>query len=202
MTHAATRREILYTSAWAVPVIAAGAATPLAAATVETVDLTSRARIPNETRSGTTGGLDQWTGPRNLTFTYDYFNNGPATLLAGATVSIGLPFAAIWDTDTMTATLGGTSLTLLTTSTESFGSAGNPEAFRRWWDFALPVPLAPGGSVTVEYAVHLNGTSNAATQFYQVRTVSDIAVGASGATENILDNNRDFSDVYIRFNPS
>lgn len=68
-------------------------------------------------------------------------------------------------------------------------------------DAYLLSQILPGGSITVKYSVRLNGTSNAATQFYQVRTVSDISVGSSGAIETNTGNNRDFSE-YIRFNPT
>lgn len=169
--HPVARRKLLLASAWAVPVIAVASATPAFASSDEKrVDLSSQAKVPNENPSSVNdNGLSVWRGPRTLTFDFTYANSGPDALPAGATVSVGLPFASIWETNTMKATLSGSPLTLLTTSTESIGGQGEPEAYRRWWHFYLPFGLAPGQSVTVKYSVYLTGVSNAASKHYRVR---------------------------------
>ncbi|MDP3952247.1 hypothetical protein, partial [Microbacterium sp.] len=187
---------------WSVPVVAAAVATPLAAAsTTLQVDLWSTARLPvdrdgTHTVDGNTHNYYQ--GPRTATFTYTFGNDGPDALPAGARIAIGLPFAAIWTTDSLTFTdQGGYVLDPVGTRTENI--AVEPVAVRQLWDFVLASELASGTFFNVTFTVEMNGTSNTATDFYRVRTTSGFQPGA-GVTDVDLANNSDFSDSYAFFN--
>ena len=197
------RRTITKAAVWSVPVVAAAVATPLAAAsTTLQVDLWSTARLPIDpdgtlTVDGNTHNYYQ--GPRTATFTYTFGNDGPDDLPAGAMITIGLPFAAIWTTDSLTITNpGGYALAEVDTRTQTIDE-GPPRATRQLWDFTLGSPLASGAFFNVTFEVQMNGTSNTATDFYRVRTTSDFRPGA-GATDPDLANNSDFSDSYAFFN--
>lgn len=197
------RRTITKAAVWSVPVVAAAVAAPLAAAsTTPQVNLWSTARLP-ASRDGvhTVGGVtnDYYQGPRTAAFTYTFGNLGPDTLPAGAMVTIGLPFAAIWTTAALTITNSdGYALTPAGTRTQTIDE-GPPLAVRQLWDFVLGSPLASGASFTVNFSVPMNDTSNTATDFYRVRTTSNFQPG-SDATDTDTANNADYSDNYAYFN--
>lgn len=197
------RRTITKAAVWSVPVVAAAVAAPLAAAsTAPEVDLWSTARLPSapdgtHTVDGNTNSYYQ--GPRTATFTYTFGNLGPDALPAGAMITIGLPFAAIWTTNSLTITdSAGYALADAGTRTQTIAE-GPPLAVRQLWDFTLASPLASGASFNVDFTAQMNGTSNTATDFYRVRTTSDFRAGA-GVTDTDSANNSDFSDNYAFFN--
>lgn len=199
------RRTLHKAAVWSVPVVAAVVAAPLAVASPEPqVNLWSTARLP-ASRDGvhTTadGSFDYYQGPRTCSFTYDFGNFGPDTLPSGATLTIGLPFAAIWTTGSLNITgSDGYAVTPTRTRTETIDQ-GPPLAVRQLWDFALASELAAGASFTLTFTVPMNGVNNTATNFYRVRTTSNFQPGP-GVTETVPSNNSDNSDNYAFFNYS
>lgn len=198
-----SRRTIVRGAAWSVPVIAAAAAVPLSAAstTDPQVNLWSTARLPNSQRDGVYLGNNYYQGPRSLSFTYTFGNLGPDELPSGGRLSFGLPFAAIWVTNSFVITSSdGYPLTPAGTRTETI--AEEPVlAVRQLWDYVLLAPLPAGATFTVNFTVQMNGTSNTATDHWQVRPTSDFQPG-DGITDTDPGNNRDYSDNYAYFNHS
>lgn len=192
-----SRRTVTTAVAWSAPVVAMSVALPLSAASGAQVDLWSTARLP-AAPNGVYQGENYYAGPRSCSFTYDFGNFGPDELPAGATITIGLPFASIWTTGSLSITSsGGYPLVAAGTSTEEI--APDPLAYRQLWHFTLGAALAAGASFTVQFTVPMNGTENTATNFYRVRTTSGFQVGP-GVTDTNSSNNSDFSDNYAYFN--
>ncbi|PPF43603.1 hypothetical protein C5B85_12960 [Pseudoclavibacter sp. AY1F1] len=197
-----SRRSVIRTAAWAAPVIAVSVATPFAAASGSIlVDLASTARLPIEASNGSYLADPYYQGPRVLTFRATYRNNGPDALPAGGIIQFGLPFAAIWVTDSLTIIedTSGRNPAFTGTSTADISIPGSPAALRRIWSFQLPTPLAAGASFDLVFRVELNGVSNTATNFYRVRSYTNIGVGATGAIETDPANNPGYSN-YAYFN--
>ena len=187
-------------AAWSVPAVSVATASPVfAASTAKSVDLWSRASEPDQTRDGTHQGADYYAGPRTLTFTYTFGNNGPAVLPAGGIVTIGLPFASIWEASSMEVIADPAGKNPVFASTESEHVADDPLMYRRLWHFVLGSPIAAGTSFTLTFRVNLTATDNTATNHYRARDVSDISVGATGMTDTASGNNRDFSE-YLFYN--
>ncbi|GAA2894960.1 hypothetical protein [Microbacterium esteraromaticum] len=195
---ALSRRTLVAGAAWSIPAIAVAVAAPLTAASpAPQVNLWSTARLPSGP-DGTYRGESFYRGPRLTSFSYTFGNLGPDELPAGATLTIGLPFAAIWETSSFTIVgSDGYPLAASGTGTQEIGT--EPLAVRQLWYFTLMAPLAPGASFTVNFTVQMNGTENTATNFYRVRTTSDFQPG-SGVTDSDTGNNADFSDNYAYFN--
>jgi len=191
---------------WAVPVVAAAVAMPLAAASTQSqVNLWSTARLPDSppdgfiTESGNT--LPYYQGPRTLAFTYTFGNLGPDPLPSGAVVSLALPLDLIWNTATLAITnSGGYPLAPAGTRTETI--ATNPLALRRIWDFVLNLELAAGASFAVNFTVDLNDSSDDATDFYRVLMMSDFQLQpGADVTDTDSTNNPNANTEYVIFNP-
>lgn len=199
------RRTLNKAAIWSVPVVAAAVAVPLAAASPgPQVNLWSTARLP-ASRDGvhttSDGTYDYYQGPRTCSFTYTFGNLGPDPLPSGATLTIGLPFASIWTTNSLNITnSGGYAVSPAGTRTATIDE-GPPLAIRQLWDFVLTAELAANTSFTLNFTVQMNGTSNTASNFYRVRTTSNFQPG-SGVTDTEPDNNSDTSDNYAFFNYS
>lgn len=194
------RRTLTKAAAWSIPVMAAAVAVPLAAASTEPqINLWSTARLPSSAADGVYLGNNYYQGPRSLAFTYTFGNLGPDTLPAGALLTIGLPFASIWQTATLSITNSdGYALSPAGTRTENI--ATEPVlAVRQLWDFTLGTPLPAGASFTVSFTVQMNATSNTATDYWQVRTTSYFQTG-TGVTDTDPSNNNDYADNYAYFN--
>lgn len=195
-----SRRTIVRGVAWSMPVIAAAAAVPLAAASTKTrVNLWSTARLPTNQRDGLHKGLNYYQGPRSLNFVYTFGNLGPDELPIGGILTFGLPFAAIWETASFVITSsGGYPLAPVGTRTETINNVSVP-ATRRLWDFVLGAPLPAGSSFSVTFTVQMNATSNSATNLIDARTTSNFQPGGNVADTD-QSNNRDYSDAYAYFN--
>lgn len=193
------RRTVTKAAMWSVPVVAAAVAVPLATASTQPqVNLWSTARLP-ATRDGVYLDEDYYEGPRTCVFTYNFGNFGPDPLPVGALLTIGLPFALIWTTDSLEITnSGGAVLTPAGTRTATIDE-GPPLAVRQLWDFTLASELAANSSFTLNFTVDMNGSNNAATNHYRVRTTSNFQPG-SGVTDTVPDNNAGISSNYAFFN--
>lgn len=152
------------------------------------------------TRPGGSGPLNYYAGPRACTFTYTFGNFGPDALPVGATLSFGLPFAAIWNTNSFTITNSNGRVLTPMGEPRPQQIEDDPVLVRRWWDFTLGSEIPAATSFNVTFTVNMNGTNNTATNFYFVRTVADIDPGSSGATDIASDNNRDTSQNQAFFN--
>lgn len=200
-----SRRSTLQAAAWSTPALVVALAAPSASASTSNpivVDLHSTAHIPNEAPNGTHLGYSYYQGARTLTFTFQFGNNGPDELPAGGLVTIGLPFAAIWDTGSMAVIADPNSKmpTAAGTGTMDITADGGPSAFRRLWYFSLGAPVPAGSSFSLTFSVNLTATSNSASNFYRVRPYSDIGIGITSATDFDTSNNADTSDQYVFFN--
>lgn len=155
------RRTVTRTVAWSVPVIAASAAAPAFAAScfsdLSTVSLPG-ANGPNEAPNSTVNGQPAYLGPRYLTFTATYTNNGPQVQPAGWTIRLDLAFSGYWDDPSIAANPNGLSLTGPTRTegpTETLGSGTDFNRAQFAW--IVNTPLAVGQTVTVTYRARLRG---------------------------------------------
>lgn len=190
------RRSFVSAAAWSVPVVALAVAAPSAtASTTLSVDLWSTPRLPNETADGQHQSLPYYQGLRTLTFTYTFGNNGPDDLPVGALITIGLPFAAAWDTDSMQVTGDpqGKEPVFASTSTTDISTEDGPSAFRQNWHFVLSAPIPAGTQFNVTFQVDLTTTWNTATNYYRVAAYSNITTGNTGITDTNAGNNSDRS---------
>ncbi|MDR6866825.1 hypothetical protein J2Y69_001424 [Microbacterium resistens] len=192
------RRTVLKGTAWSVPIIIASTAVPHSAASTVSVDLTAVARLPNEPRNGTHDGYPYWQGPRVLSFTMTYTNNGPDALPPGGTITFGLPFAVIWGDATIISDPSGLSPVFIGTGSEQISDS--PLAYRKVYSYAVPVSIAAGMSFSITFQVPLNDTSNTATNSLSARTTASFSVGTSGATDIDPSNNTGYSNRYALFN--
>lgn len=192
------RRTITKAAMWSVPVVAAAVAVPLAAASTQPqVNLWSTAQLP-ATRDGVHVNDDYYEGPRSCVFTYTFGNFGPDALPVGAMLTIGLPFALIWNKASLNITNSGSAV-LTPAGTRTATIDEDPLAVRQLWDFTLASELAANDRFTLNFTVDMNGSNNAATNHYRVRTTSNFQPG-SGVTDTVPDNNAGFSSNYAYFN--
>lgn len=194
--HLLARRTVNKAAVWAMPVIALAAAAPASAASNGSrVNLWSMARLP-DARDGVHNGDNYYQGPRDCQFRYTFGNYGPDTLPTGATLTIGLPFASIWDDLIIT---GSGAHPLVAAGTSTVEIAPEPRAVRQLWHFSLSSEVPAGTQFDVYFTARMNGTNNTATNFWRVRTTSDFQPGL-GVEDTEPENNSDFSDAYAFFN--
>jgi len=193
--------------AWSVPVIAAASGIAQAAASDGTepqVDLYTIARNPTEDPDSISfGGNDTFHGTRELTFRITYGNHGPDPMPAGAQVNVSLPFDDLWDADTLVAIPSdGYTLTAISPFTTTVPGAkdGYPDMQRKVLPFQVEQEIPAGGQFDVFYRIVLNDRVTTASDFYRVRTASNIYV-AGRATDTDGINNSDYADDYVRYNP-
>lgn len=197
------RRTLASAALWAAPVVALAVATPLAAASPGQdvqVDLSATARIPNEAPNGQHLGDSYYQGPRVLSFRYTFANLSATETPAGSTVTLGLPFPAVWETAQLRIISSGP-YTLQPAGTRTIVIGQDPLAYRQLWDFTLMSALPAGASFDVVFDVPLNGVSNTATDGWRVRPTAEIAPPA-GVTDTDSSNNFDPTNVYVYFNNS
>lgn len=203
------RRLILKGAAWSVPVIAAAVATPLAAASTAPevhVDLWSDAFMPLDAPDGSVGGqYNYFNGPRSLTYRFTYGNNGPDTLPTGGFVSIDLPFAAIWDTASMTVIEdpSGAGPVFVSSQPMPYEGAGTGPAFNYGrWNYMINREVAPGESFTLTYRVQLTAATIPASDHYRARSRSSFSVATTGAIEDLPLTNSGYSAAFTMYNTS
>jgi hypothetical protein len=206
---------------WAAPVVAATISAPLAAASttpvVPTVDLATVVRVPREDRDssvprGSQAGSAMYKGYRDLTFVTTYRNDGPDTVPAGATIGFGLAFAGYWDSFAVQENPSQTPITFLgedTSQTVPLEENSSLTTNVKWWSFSVDTPLAPGRVFNLTYKVQLrdrpanaSGVGFPNFEWLALRSRSRISVGASGATEANVDNNRDVSNFFVAIDNS
>ncbi|MBN7794122.1 hypothetical protein [Microbacterium esteraromaticum] len=206
-TGSLNRRTLLKGAAWSAPVVAMAVAVPSAAASTvpaPQVDAWAQAHMPLEAPSGTIDGTyNYYTGPRVLSYRMAYGNNGPDPIPAGATVTIDLPFAALWDVGTMQVVedLSGVAPTFVGGTAVAYDGVNENANFNYWrWNFHLGRAIEPGESFTLTYRVSLTAATTAASDTFRVRSRATIAVGGTGAQDTNTTNNVGHSAAFTAYN--
>lgn len=192
-------RRTVTAAAWAAPVILAAAALPKAAAsTVTQVDLSSTARHPVGP-DGNHQSLAYYQGARLCDYTFTFSNSGPDVLPAGSTITLGLPFPAIWDLDSLQIVSSHIhSLVPAGRSTVDITVDGAPTAFRQLFHFTVATEV-PVSTFNVNFTIQMNDVQNTATNYYSVRTTANFSAGV-GVNDINPGNNADFADNYAYYN--
>lgn len=193
------RRQLVRAAAWSVPAVALASASP-AFAQSGRVDLWSTAREANETRDGVHLDYDYYQGPRDLTFTYRFGNRGTITMPAGASVTIGLPFAAAWNVASMEVVPTAGNRAPVAAGTSQVTVATEPNMVRQLWHFTLGGAIGVNQEFEITFKVRLNTTSNTATNFYRARNWANITTGAADVQDSNASNNSDFTQKYFFYN--